>query len=121
MVNASVPFAVRVRGRRKPTAQKKDACAVKDTVELFWFSSFFALSFAFSFLGGGGPGEKDLIGEGGGGAIGIMRVSYVVIDNLSCTIVMFVSVSSFRIINAMQYKLFSFETFASCHPVLEIL
>jgi len=29
VANASVPFAARVRGRRKPTAQKKDACAVK--------------------------------------------------------------------------------------------
>lgn len=116
-----MPFAVRVRGRRKPTAQKKDACAVKDTVELFWFLLFLLYRLLFLFFGGGGPGEKDLIGEGGGGAIGIMRVSYVVIDNLSCIIVMFVSVSSFRIINAMQYKLFSFETFASCHPVLEIL
>lgn len=87
----------------------------------FGFRHFLLYRLLFLFLGGGGPGEKDLIGEGGGGAIGIMRVSYVVIDNLSCTIVMFVSVSAFRIINAMQYKLFSFETFASCHPVLEIL
>ena len=35
MVNVSVPFAVLVRGRRKPTAQKKDVCVVKDMVELF--------------------------------------------------------------------------------------
>lgn len=69
MVNASVPFAVRVRGRRKPTAQKKDACAVKDTVELFWFSSFFALSFAFSFPWRGRAREERLDRGGGRGVL----------------------------------------------------
>lgn len=47
----------------------------------FGFRHFLLYRLLFLFLGGGGPGEKDLIGEGGGGAIGIMRVSYVVIDN----------------------------------------
>lgn len=90
MVNASVPFAVPVRGRRKPTAQKRDACVVKDMVELFWFLSLFHFLFAFLWrITGGGPGQKTLKGEAGwgwewvwGNAIGIMLVSYVVIYHL---------------------------------------
>ena len=76
MVNASVPFAVRARERRNPTAQKRDAYVVKDMVELFLFLSLFVLLFAFLWRGTGGrPGKIDLKGEGD--AIGIMRVSLV--------------------------------------------
>ena len=52
MVNACAPYVARVRGRRKPMAQKKDACVVKDTVELFWFD------FCLLFFGVGRAGTK---------------------------------------------------------------
>ena len=72
MVNASVPFAVLVSGRRKPTAQKRDACVVKDTVELFWFLSFFDLLFSFLWRDRRRAGLETLErgGEGCGGGGG---------------------------------------------------
>lgn len=58
MVNACAPYAARVRGRRKPMAQKKDACVVKDTVELFWFVSWFDFCLLFFGVGQGRAGTK---------------------------------------------------------------
>ena len=63
MVNASAPFAARVRGRRKPMAQKKDACVVKDKFELFcYFLSW--IDYLLLLFGGGEWEGRDLKWEG---------------------------------------------------------
>ena len=49
MVNVSAPFVVPARERRKPTAQKRDACVVNDRVELFLFVGAVCL-FSFFFF-----------------------------------------------------------------------
>ena len=53
MASASAPFAVPARGRRKRTDQKRDACAVNDTVEHLIF-----------FFGGGRVGGGWVVGWG---------------------------------------------------------
>ena len=53
MASASAPFAVPARGRRKRTDQKRDACAVNDTVEHLIFF-------------GGGQGRFGGVGGWGG-------------------------------------------------------